>query len=107
MLGTSRLRRKSRSSRSTARSARPRSEEHTSELLSQSNIVCRLLLEKKENPRSPVIYQTSPALALSSPYSSQAAQRAAPGADYIAVSRLYATGAEPSLQTFTYDSICQ
>src|SRR5688572_31617975 len=26
---------------------RPRSEEHTSELQSQSNIVCRLLLEKK------------------------------------------------------------
>src|SRR2546430_12191442 len=29
-------------------SARPRSEEHTSELQSQSNIVCRLLLEKKK-----------------------------------------------------------
>src|SRR5688572_32784465 len=27
----------------------PRSEEHTSELQSQSNIVCRLLLEKKKN----------------------------------------------------------
>src|SRR2546430_11796154 len=27
----------------------PRSEEHTSELQSQSNIVCRLLLEKKNN----------------------------------------------------------
>src|SRR5688572_32481983 len=27
---------------------RPRSEEHTSELQSQSNIVCRLLLEKKK-----------------------------------------------------------
>src|SRR6266478_5452091 len=27
--------------------ARPRSEEHTSELQSQSNLVCRLLLEKK------------------------------------------------------------
>src|SRR2546430_6182054 len=27
----------------------PRSEEHTSELQSQSNLVCRLLLEKKEN----------------------------------------------------------
>src|SRR2546430_10387597 len=30
-----------------ARSATARSEEHTSELQSQSNIVCRLLLEKK------------------------------------------------------------
>src|SRR2546430_12828391 len=29
------------------RSARMRSEEHTSELQSQSNLVCRLLLEKK------------------------------------------------------------
>src|SRR2546430_3622505 len=28
---------------------RPRSEEHTSELQSQSNLVCRLLLEKKVN----------------------------------------------------------
>src|SRR2546430_8218576 len=27
---------------------RPRSEEHTSELQSQSNLVCRLLLEKKK-----------------------------------------------------------
>src|SRR2546427_8792875 len=29
-----------------------RSEEHTSELQSQSNLVCRLLLEKKKNCRS-------------------------------------------------------
>src|SRR2546430_4022198 len=28
----------------------PRSEEHTSELQSQSNLECRLLLEKKEQP---------------------------------------------------------
>src|SRR2546427_9494445 len=31
----------------TTVSAEPRSEEHTSELQSQSNLVCRLLLEKK------------------------------------------------------------
>src|SRR2546430_13132941 len=31
-----------------ARRGRPRSEEHTSELQSQSNLVCRLLLEKKK-----------------------------------------------------------
>src|SRR2546430_3489044 len=31
------------------RSAGQRSEEHTSELQSQSNLVCRLLLEKKKN----------------------------------------------------------
>src|SRR2546430_5417055 len=31
-----------------ARSRPPRSEEHTSELQSQSNLVCRLLLEKKK-----------------------------------------------------------
>src|SRR2546430_6323125 len=30
-----------------------RSEEHTSELQSQSNLVCRLLLEKKKNKRTP------------------------------------------------------
>src|SRR5688572_14128512 len=30
-----------------------RSEEHTSELQSQSNLVCRLLLEKKKNRRAP------------------------------------------------------
>src|SRR2546430_13283795 len=29
-----------------------RSEEHTSELQSQSNLVCRLLLEKKNSPRA-------------------------------------------------------
>src|SRR2546430_12229199 len=32
-----------------------RSEEHTSELQSQSNLVCRLLLEKKNNQRTPPI----------------------------------------------------
>src|SRR5688572_32476360 len=32
----------------TASSQVPRSEEHTSELQSQSNLVCRLLLEKKK-----------------------------------------------------------
>src|SRR2546430_13015359 len=31
----------------------PRSEEHTSELQSQSNLVCRLLLEKKKNIQPP------------------------------------------------------
>src|SRR2546430_12440328 len=32
-----------------AKQAHTRSEEHTSELQSQSNLVCRLLLEKKKN----------------------------------------------------------
>src|SRR2546430_12396629 len=35
--------------RSCSRRAPSRSEEHTSELQSQSNLVCRLLLEKKKN----------------------------------------------------------
>src|SRR2546430_9811721 len=35
----------------TITSPPPRSEEHTSELQSQSNLVCRLLLEKKKNIR--------------------------------------------------------
>src|SRR5688572_32341801 len=34
---------------------RPRSEEHTSELQSQSNLVCRLLLEKK-NKKTPHVF---------------------------------------------------
>src|SRR2546427_2371459 len=34
--------------RAGARNSRGRSEEHTSELQSQSNLVCRLLLEKKK-----------------------------------------------------------
>src|SRR2546430_17472380 len=34
---------------------RHRSEEHTSELQSQSNLVCRLLLEKKKKPIRPTI----------------------------------------------------
>src|SRR2546430_7989089 len=33
-----------------------RSEEHTSELQSQSNLVCRLLLEKKNACKHPVLY---------------------------------------------------
>src|SRR5256886_8061608 len=36
------------------RDGRQRSEEHTSELQSQSNLVCRLLLEKKTTARVPV-----------------------------------------------------
>src|SRR6266853_4070882 len=36
----------------------PRSEEHTSELQSQSNLVCRLLLEKKKKIKRPPIYIT-------------------------------------------------
>src|SRR2546430_7415534 len=38
-----------RRERGRIRSASRRSEEHTSELQSQSNLVCRLLLEKKNN----------------------------------------------------------
>src|SRR2546430_5161756 len=36
----------------------PRSEEHTSELQSQSNLVCRLLLEKKKPIDAPVTSAT-------------------------------------------------
>src|SRR2546430_17586912 len=47
-----------RSEPASRRAARPsgtanRSEEHTSELQSQSNLVCRLLLEKKNNRQWP------------------------------------------------------
>src|ERR1035438_1761371 len=34
-------------------SSQPRSEEHTSELQSLRHLVCRLLLEKKKEPRAP------------------------------------------------------
>src|SRR5688572_31621275 len=40
-----------KSSTRTRRRRRARSEEHTSELQSQSNLVCRLLLEKKKNKK--------------------------------------------------------
>src|SRR6266478_9793388 len=39
------------SSRYRSPGSRPRSEEHTSELQSQSNLVCRLLLEKKKKKK--------------------------------------------------------
>src|SRR2546430_4166440 len=44
---------------SDSRSATPekRSEEHTSELQSQSNLVCRLLLEKKKKRRRTSFYR--------------------------------------------------
>src|SRR2546430_6103069 len=41
----------SRGPRRAARRRPARSEEHTSELQSQSNLVCRLLLEKKKDTR--------------------------------------------------------
>src|SRR5688572_32541112 len=40
--------------------AKKRSEEHTSELQSQSNLVCRLLLEKKKKNRSRCPHQHHP-----------------------------------------------
>src|SRR2546427_3276754 len=46
---------------STAGSRRSRSEEHTSELQSQSNLVCRLLLEKKKRMAHVVKAHQSPA----------------------------------------------
>src|SRR2546430_11735141 len=44
------------------RAAAERSEEHTSELQSQSNLVCRLLLEKKNSPAPLPPRQRSPSL---------------------------------------------
>src|SRR5688572_32495005 len=45
----------------------PRSEEHTSELQSQSNLVCRLLLEKKNSPHRPSATLRRPPVTPSSP----------------------------------------
>src|SRR2546430_11198053 len=47
--GSSRCRRASPPWSPSRSTSRGRSEEHTSELQSQSNLVCRLLLEKKKN----------------------------------------------------------
>src|SRR2546430_12468208 len=44
---------------STASHSTPRSEEHTSELQSQSNLVCRLLLEKKNKKTEQVLSQST------------------------------------------------
>src|SRR5256886_12291743 len=44
----------------TGSSCRTRSEEHTSELQSQSNLVCRLLLEKKNTKNSALIMSIPP-----------------------------------------------
>src|SRR2546430_6483301 len=51
----------------------PRSEEHTSELQSQSNLVCRLLLEKKKTntPSRPPANLLDQASAMLTPLSSQ------------------------------------
>src|SRR2546430_12687952 len=48
-----------RSGRRTSRPRRSRSEEHTSELQSQSNLVCRLLLEKKNKSEHTDMYLQS------------------------------------------------
>src|SRR5260370_13406020 len=45
------------SERAHSASEAPRSEEHTSELQSHLNLVCRLLLEKKKKQQSPTNYR--------------------------------------------------
>src|SRR2546427_1154714 len=47
---------RTRSHATTASRASKRSEEHTSELQSQSNLVCRLLLEKKKKQYDPMAH---------------------------------------------------
>src|SRR5688572_31857984 len=44
-----------------------RSEEHTSELQSQSNLVCRLLLEKKKNTKQPQQHPTNKTITTHAP----------------------------------------
>src|SRR5947207_8491418 len=57
----------------------PRSEEHTSELQSHSDLVCRLLLEKKNNtPRQSYISSCCPALHTSRYFCSSITYRRAP-----------------------------
>src|SRR2546430_7050267 len=50
--------------RQSTRRESSRSEEHTSELQSQSNLVCRLLLEKKKPPPSLSLRPPTPPAAL-------------------------------------------
>src|SRR5688572_32166148 len=47
-----------------------RSDEHTSELQSQSKLVCRLLLEKKKRPSRSFATIGSPRVCISAPYCS-------------------------------------
>src|SRR5688572_31124406 len=54
-----------------------RSEEHTSELQSQSNLVCRLLLEKK-NTLPPIRYRTWSGYARADPRRTSTRSRARP-----------------------------
>src|SRR2546428_1414706 len=49
------------------RRAAPRSEEHTSELQSRSDLVCRLLLEKKKKKSLPAVDRLATSLAVESP----------------------------------------
>src|SRR2546430_7019631 len=51
-----------RNQRSICRRRAQRSEEHTSELQSQSNLVCRLLLEKKKKKKHKTLLNTENAL---------------------------------------------
>src|SRR5690349_22650395 len=46
---------RSRSRRGRSRRQRPRSEEHTSELQSRRDLVCRLLLEKKKRKKNKLL----------------------------------------------------
>src|SRR2546427_6127862 len=62
--------------RACARSRASRSEEHTSELQSQSNLVCRLLLEKKKKRIRRISSQTTLVALLAV---SEAARPAQPG----------------------------
>src|SRR5688572_31837108 len=55
VLASRRWRKPAASGPETSTSSRSRSEEHTSELQSQSNLVCRLLLEKKKHPELRVV----------------------------------------------------
>src|SRR5436309_13672779 len=51
---------RARARRGVRRRGRPRSEEHTSELQSRENLVCRLLLEKKNPPKQAQLLQAGP-----------------------------------------------
>src|SRR5256886_5804864 len=75
----------------SSRRLTPRSEEHTSELQSQSNLVCRLLLEKKEAPQ-PVAWHISHILKQLTSMSHRMRESAEPPRDVRLSSRLSTHG---------------
>src|SRR5438270_148118 len=64
---------------------RSRSEEHTSELQSQSNLVCRLLLEKKHGPAA--LAEAAPPVSVAGPPRSSSVSASGPSVSFLTARR--------------------